>query len=71
MTLPISPAALISCGFLAVTMRPPPSVTKFLSGFLRRISNRMEDAAAEWVAKVIWYVLALIVWYAVGHLRLV
>jgi hypothetical protein len=71
MTLPISPAALISCGFLAVTMRPPPSVSKFLSGFLRRISNRMEDAAAEWVAKVIWYVLALIVWYAVGHLSLV
>jgi hypothetical protein len=71
MAIPISPAALISCGFLAVTMRPPPSLSKFLSGFLRRVSDHIQNAAAEWIAKIIWYVLALFVWYAVGHLRLV
>jgi hypothetical protein len=68
MSLPIAPAALISCGFLALTMRIPSPVQGFFKRFLQRLYDKISDDAVEWAAKFIWYIISLFIWYAVGHL---
>jgi hypothetical protein len=70
MSLPVTPAAIISCGFLAVTMRIPPTVRAFFKRVLQRVYDKASDDAAEWVAKTFWYLLSLLIWYAVGHIKL-
>lgn len=71
MLLPVAPAALISCGFLALTMKMPPSVRAFFKGMLQRVYDKISDEAAEWTAKLFWYLVSLLIWYVVGHFRLV
>jgi hypothetical protein len=68
MSLPITPAALVSCGFLALTMRIPSPVHGFFKRFLQRLYDKITDDAVEWTAKFIWYMFSLFIWYAVGHL---
>jgi hypothetical protein len=51
MSLPIAPAALVSCGFLALTMRMPSPVQEFFKRFLQRVYDKIGDDAAEWIAK--------------------
>lgn len=68
MFLPIAPAALVSCGFLALTMRIPTPIRSFFKNVLERLYSRITDDAAEWVAKLVWYLFSLFIWYVVGHL---
>jgi hypothetical protein len=70
MSLPIAPAALISCGFLALTMRIPASVREFFKGMLHRVFDKIGDEAAEWTAKCFWYLVSLGIWYVIGHVHL-
>ena len=69
MTLPVAPAALISCGFLALTMRIPPSAREFAKEILHRVFDKVTDNAAEWIAKCFWYAISLGIWYVIGHLH--
>ncbi len=52
MSLPVTPAALVSCGFLALTMRIPPPVHAFFKRLLQHLYDRISDDAAEWIARV-------------------
>jgi len=70
MSLPVTPAALVSCGFLALTMRIPFRVRAFFKRILQRVYDKITDDAAEWVAKAFWYLVSLLIWYAVGRLKL-
>jgi hypothetical protein len=70
MSLPVTPAAVVSCGFLALTMRIPPPVRAFFKRVLQQLYDRMSDDAAEWIAKGFWYLVSLLIWYAVGHITL-
>jgi hypothetical protein len=53
-------------------MKIPSPVRAFLKRFLQRLSDKitdnLADKIAERTAKVIWYGLALFIWYVVGHL---
>lgn len=69
MPLPVTPAALVSCGFLALTMRIPSPIRRFFRRVLQHLYDRISDDAAEWTAKFFWYLLSLVIWYAVGHIK--
>jgi hypothetical protein len=60
----LPPAALLSCGFLASTMTPPARVTQVLRRFIRgiwtRVPDEVEGTIAQWIAKVIFYLLSLL-----------
>lgn len=68
MSLPIAPAALVSCGFLALSMKIPSPVHRFFKGLLQRLFDKITDDAVEWTAKFIWYLVSLFIWYVVGQL---
>jgi hypothetical protein len=70
MSLPVAPAALVSCGFLALTMKIPTPVRMFFKSVLQHLYDKITDDAAEWVAKIFWYMLSLLIWYAMGHINL-
>ena len=70
MLLPVTPAAVVSCGFLALTMRIAPPVRRFFGSVLEHLYDNVSGDAAEWIAKAFWYLLSLLIWYAVGHLNL-
>jgi hypothetical protein len=70
MSLPVAPAALVSCGFLALTMKIPSPVRAFFKSVLQRLYDKITDDAAEWVAKVFWYMFSLLIWYAMSHVNL-
>jgi hypothetical protein len=61
----------LSCGFLAFTMDPQPRVKRgfrlFVAGIWKRLSDEIEEKIAAWIAKLIFYLIALLIWYAVGH----
>jgi hypothetical protein len=69
MSLPVTPAALVSCGFLALTMKIPTTVRSFFKNILQHVYNKITDDAAEWIAKVFWYMFSLLIWYAMGHIN--
>lgn len=72
MSLPITPAALLSCGVLAFTMKPPDRITRFfrlfIEGIWKRIPDELEGKIAEWIARVLFYLFSLAIWYVVGHI---
>jgi len=70
MSVPVTPAALVSCGFLALTMKIAPGVRTFFKRLLQRLYDKISDDAVEWIAKGFWYLISLLIWYAVGHIKL-
>jgi hypothetical protein len=69
----LPPAALLSCGFLASTMTPPALVTqvlrRFIRGIWKRVPDEVEGTIAQWIAKVIFYLLSLLIWYVLGLIK--
>jgi hypothetical protein len=65
-------AALLSCGFLASTMKPPNRITqvfkRFIRGVWKRVPDKVESKTAEWIAKLIFYSLSLLIWNALHSL---
>jgi hypothetical protein len=62
-----------SIGFLRVP-RTDHEDTNFgpyvFKSVLQHLYDKITDDAAEWVAKIFWYMLSLLIWYAMGHINL-
>jgi hypothetical protein len=54
-------------------MTPPARVTQVLRRFIRGISKRVPDEVegmiAQWIARVIFYLLSLLIWYVLGLIK--